>query len=183
MIDEKNFYKDEKVLVTTKRIKIENTTYSLGNIVSVTKCKKPTLGCLPVMVWGLGNIISISSFILIFTDTIAITTFVVVLFIGLAFIVFGTAGNRLRKTDFFVRIQYTSRKYDALTSISEVYIDKIMSAIKDAIVDYMIQFHPEYSPEDIKTWMQIATTSRGSRLSEVKGLLSTEKIQIRQQDS
>jgi membrane-bound ClpP family serine protease len=129
-MSEEVIYSDSIVTVSTSRIVISGTTYALRNITSVKMTFAPAkTGCAIALII-VGAIVLIGGFS---QGSYGILPGIVIGAIigGLGFLWLQSS-----KPDYFVTIASSSGEVRALTSKDKTYVEKIVGAINDAIVQY-----------------------------------------------
>lgn len=131
MADEKIFLNEASVFVSNSRVVIAGTTYSLANLTSVRKGKTPpNRGCALVL-------ITLGSF------TVLVSLGVLLEDVGngtLTLVIGGVAGGlgllwfRSVKPTFHVVTASSSGETQALSSMDEGLIDRVVHAISEAVV-------------------------------------------------
>ncbi|HMQ79982.1 MAG TPA: DUF6232 family protein [Ignavibacteria bacterium] len=129
-MEEKNYYSDNSISVTSTRVMIGSTTYSLRNVSSVR-----------TMFTAPSHII----------DILLIITGVISLIIGFAMIknsggfcvgigvllgIIGVIVFKSKKNTYYVLLGTNAGEHKALTSTNQQYIDTIVTAINNAIIEY-----------------------------------------------
>lgn len=120
-------YTDEHVSISTSRIILGATTYALRNITSVKMLRSPgKRGCSIMLLIAAGFAL------LIAMNAHALAALIIAVVFGIV----GFLWYRAIKDDFHVLIASSSGEERALTSTDQLYIEKVVSAINDAIVQY-----------------------------------------------
>lgn len=133
-------YSDPQLAVTSRRVVIGETTYSLRNITSVTMKTTTPNGCCPgCLIFFCGFVLCLAFFDFSgfcealsgghWTGFAAFSLFVV-------FFVAGIAWFRSLKPSFHVTIASASGEVQALESAEKDYIQKIVTSINDAIANH-----------------------------------------------
>jgi hypothetical protein len=129
-MSEEVIYSDNTVSVSTSRIVIGGTTYALRNITSVKMTFAPAkTGCAIALI-VLGALIFVVG-LAQGGQTVIGSLLGGAIIGGLGFLWF-----RSCKTDYFVAIASSSGEVRALTSKDKSYVEKIVAAINDAIIQY-----------------------------------------------
>jgi hypothetical protein len=116
---EKIFYKDDIVMVTQARYIVDNKTYAMRNISSISnhKIEKSRTGAIILLIAG---------FVLLFIKSIW--------FVGILFIVFAVISLFLIKDEYSVRIGTNAGEANSLESKDKAYIQKIVEALNEAVI-------------------------------------------------
>lgn len=120
MESEKLFYQDSRVLVTQSRIVVDNKTYAMRNISSVSMFvkDKSTNKWISIITLLIGLISLLNQFY----------------FIGIIFISIAALLLFFLKDEYVIQISSNSGDTKILISKSKEYIQTVVSAINDAIV-------------------------------------------------
>ena len=132
MTEEKIFLDADEMFVSNTRVVIKGTTYSTANITSVTKTVTFAKKGGPITILLLGGFSILASFSA-FADEgfgVGIST----LFIAFLILTAGLFWYRSRKDSYRVIFATAAGETEALRSINEETIDKIISAVNEAIV-------------------------------------------------
>lgn len=131
MSDEKVFLNEGNMFVSISRVMLAGTTYSTGNITSVSKRTKPAQrGCAIVLiaVGALFVLVALAGF----ADSFL--TGIVALLIAGAILGAGILWFKSLKPTHLVIFASASGESKALNSKDEALIDRVVSAVNDAIV-------------------------------------------------
>ena len=127
-------YSDPQLTVTSRRVTIGETTYSLRNITSVTMKTTTPNGCCAGLLILFGGVGAFAVFSDLFTagKLPEFSSF----FLIAVFLVAGIAWFRSLKPSFHVTIASASGEVEALESAEKDYIQKIVTSINDAIANH-----------------------------------------------
>ena len=132
MEEEKEFLKHKDVFVSNARVIIGGTTYATANITSVTKRITPAkTGCAGFLIF-LGVIGIIVGFIVLNSDDANNGWPHIAL--ALVFLGIGVLWYRSMKPTYHIVFASSSGQIDALTSKDGIFINKVVSAINQAII-------------------------------------------------
>ena len=128
MADEIIFYEKEGVKITNTRAILNNKTYAMANITSVSVGKKPAKNGWGIflLIVGIGLLASLSSPTATDKSSLIVWTFII---LGGAIYILLNA-----KPTYIVRIGSSSGEGDALFSSKNAYIQEIVDALNDAII-------------------------------------------------
>ncbi|MDQ1804416.1 DUF6232 family protein [Chryseobacterium sp. CKR4-1] len=117
--NETTFYQDSSVLVTQSRYITQSKTYAMRNISSVHifEIEKSRVGPVLIILFGIPFLFSTNVF-----------------WIGLILIVLGVFVLFSIKNEYTVRISTNSGEADSIISKNREYIQKIVTALNDAII-------------------------------------------------
>jgi hypothetical protein len=124
---ETEYYHDATVLVTNTRAVIENKTYAMSNITSVSMATIPanrTAGIICIVIGVIGLVAGLSSSSS--QGTCA--------GIGILFAIIGVVLLMVAKTQYVVRVGSASGESNALQSTDQTLIQKIVNAMNEAII-------------------------------------------------
>jgi len=124
--DERTYYRDSNVTVTSTRAIFGTKTYAMANVTSVTlREDNPNkgVGCVLLVI---GGVISLAT-LLFYPTTAAIIACVTV--------VLAIAAGTSQKRTYWVRVDSASAESDALSSPNREYVEKIVKAVNQAIID------------------------------------------------
>lgn len=136
-MEEKFFYQDKMVWVSNTRVIINNTTYALSNISSVSTYKQSAkVGC-AALLFILGGFFFIGGVGAIFDkrSTIDINALIILICIGISVLAAAIIKFTTGKGKYAVRITSSSGIFDALYSKDYNYINNIVIAINKAIIE------------------------------------------------
>lgn len=127
-------YSDPQLTVTSRRVIIGETTYSLRNITSVTMKTTTPNGCCAGLLILFGGVGAFAVFSDLFTagKLPEFSSF----FLIAVFLVAGIAWFRSLKPSFHVTIASASGEVEALESAEKDYIQKIVTSINDAVANH-----------------------------------------------
>lgn len=123
-MDEKTFYSDNSVQVTSSRVVMPGTTYALRNISSVRTLVFTPSHSLDIALIVIGIIILL----------IGISSSAGAAFVGLILAGAGIALFMTKKPDYLVRLGTNAGEQDGIRSKDKVYIDRIVNAINESII-------------------------------------------------
>ena len=136
-MSEKVFFKDESVFITNTRAVLEDKTYAMANITSVSwESIPPALG--DYATFGMFLILAgfISALLALSTLSYSFNLFTVLLvIIGVAVGFVGLRINKLPKPTYVVKIGSASGESDVLYAKDKDYINRIVNAINAAIIE------------------------------------------------
>ena len=129
-MEEKNYFSDSQITVTSTRIIVGATTYSLRNISSVSTAKIEPSHTIDVILIIIG-ILSLISGIPLIKNSGSLCIIMGIL-IGVA----GFFIYKSKKTNYCVVLETNSGKQNVFYSIDMNYINNIVNEINNAIIDY-----------------------------------------------
>ena len=129
---EEVIFEGDSAKVTTARAILHGKTYAMSNITSVQSAKQDESPLIPFGVIAFGAILILVSGGILLTD--GGLEPLVMLVLGIAAIAGGVALWRRLMPVYIVRIASSSGEADALQSKNKEFIDKVVSAINEAIV-------------------------------------------------
>jgi hypothetical protein len=130
---EKVFYDSKNIKITNTRAIFHNTTYALANIASVKIFTKPPSQA-PVALLVIGGILLGSIGACILSGDSNPGGYVLIV-LGLVAIGLGIYISTKLKPDYLVRISSSSGEVDALKSREKQFIERIVNAINQAIIE------------------------------------------------
>jgi hypothetical protein len=129
-MEEKTYYSDNSISVTSTRVIVGSTTYSLRNVSSVKMTSIVPSHVIDIILILIG-VITLIIGLAALKETSGICLIVGIL-IGVAgFFIF-----KSKKTTYYVVLGTNSGEQKAIYSIDLEYINKIVSEINNAIMDY-----------------------------------------------
>jgi hypothetical protein len=130
MPEERVFFDDDGTYVSNTKIVIGGTTYATANITSVSKnSTPPSTGCaVALVVLGATGVLA---GLLLMTDNFS--NGIAPLLISLVIAGLGVLWNRSLKADYHVVLRSASGETRGLTSKDQARVDRVVSAIGDAI--------------------------------------------------
>lgn len=129
--DEKIYYQKDNVLVTSTRAEMAGKTLVMSNITSVSLAVIPPDG-------GCATLIMIGGGLLVLVSLMALTSMWPIALIGVGIAILGY-WLMPKDTTYAVNLSSSSGESRALQSPDKAYIEEIISAIKQAIVDSDVQ--------------------------------------------
>jgi hypothetical protein len=127
-MEEKEYYSDGSVIVTSARAVISNKTYAMQHITSVSAARIPPKTGVPALLTIGGGFMLLMALVTEQWRGSCIT-------FGAILLVFGIAMLALAKNRYSVRIASSSGETDALVSRDKGYIQRIVDAISQAIIE------------------------------------------------
>ena len=123
---ETTYYKDEKVQITDIRAIFGSKTYSMSNVTSVSMYEMPAKRTTGIIIALVGLLISLCLFSI--SDSIGGGIFgILILIVGIC-LIFGA------KEKYVVKIGIASGEVDGLVSHDSNYVQKIVEAMNQAII-------------------------------------------------
>lgn len=131
MIDEKIFLSEGSTYISNTKIVLGNTTYSTANITSVAKTYTPAnTGCSVILV-VLGVFGALGAVASMFTKDVG--SGIVLLAFSAGLVALGVFWYRSLRPDYHVMLASASGERRGLTSKDQAAIDRVISAVTDAI--------------------------------------------------
>ena len=130
---EKFFWNSENIKITNARAIFRDTTYALANITSVKLFKQPPSKT-PTIILVIVGLILGGAGLCVFSSGND-PGGIVILVLGVAAIGFGIYISTKAKPNYFVRISSSSGEVDALQSKDRAFIQSIVDAVNQAIIE------------------------------------------------